>query len=41
MFQRLKNRMEKMQEKTNRLNTITKNTEEIKNKQRWITQLLK
>ena len=41
MLQILKNRMEKMQEKTNRLNTITKNTEEIKNKQRWITQLLK
>ena len=34
MFQRLKNRMEKMQEKTNRLNTLTKNIEEIKNKQR-------
>ena len=38
MLQTLENGMEKVQEA---INTINKNTEEIKNKQRWITQLLK
>ena len=33
MFQRLENRMEKMQGTFNTVNTITKDTEEIKNKQ--------
>ena len=33
MLQRLENRMEKMQETFNTVNTITKDTEEIKNKQ--------
>ena len=32
MLQRLENRMEKMQEKSNTVNTITKDIEEIKNK---------
>ena len=34
MLQRLENRMEKMQEAFNTVNTITKDIEEIKNKQR-------
>ena len=34
MFQNFENRMEKMQEAINTVNTITKNIEEIKNKQR-------
>ena len=34
MLQRLENRMEKMQETFNTVNTITKDMEEIKNKQR-------
>ena len=38
MFQNLDNRMEKIQET---INKIYKDIEEIKNKQRWITQLLK
>ena len=38
MFQSLENRMEKIQET---INKIYKDIEEIKNKQRWITQLLK
>ena len=33
MLQRLENRMEKMQEAFNTVNTITKDTEEIKKKQ--------
>ena len=33
MLQRLENRMEKMQEAFNTVNTITKDIEEIKNKQ--------
>ena len=41
MLWRLENRMGKMQETFNTVNTITKDIEEIKNKQRWITQLLK
>ena len=40
MLWRLENRMGKMQETFNTVNTITKDIEEIKNKQRWITQLL-
>ena len=38
MIQNLKNRMQKMQES---INTFNKDSEEIKNKQRWTTQLLK
>ena len=34
MFQNFENRMEKMQEAINTVNTITKNIEEINNKQR-------
>ena len=34
MLQTLENRMEKMQEAFNTVNTITKDIEEIKNKQR-------
>ena len=34
MFQSVENRMEKMQESNN---TISKDLDEIKNKQRWIT----
>ena len=37
MFPNIENRMQKMQA----INTINKDLEEIKNKQRWITQLLK
>jgi len=33
MFQRLENRMEKIQETINTVNTITKDIEEIRNKQ--------
>ena len=33
MLQRLENRMEKMQDKINTVNTITEDIEEIKNKQ--------
>ena len=41
MLWRLENRMEKMQEPCDTVNTITKDIEEIKNKQPEITQLLK
>ena len=37
MLQRLENRMEKMQEAFNTVNTITKDIEEIKNKQAEIS----
>ena len=41
MLWRLENIMEKMQEIFNTVYTVTKDIEEIKNKQRWIIQLLK
>ena len=40
MLQRLENRMEKMQEAFNTVNTITKDTEEIKNKQTEMNNII-
>ena len=40
MIQRLENRMEKMQEALNIVNTATKNIEEIKNKQTEINNTI-
>ena len=40
MLQRLENRMEKMQEAFNTVNTITKDTEEIKNKQTGVNNTI-
>ena len=41
MIRRLENRMEKIQDAFNTVNAITRDIEEIKNKQTEITQLLK
>ena len=41
MFQKLENRMQKMQKTFNTVNTITKDMGKRKNKQTEITQLLK
>ena len=41
MFHNLENRMEKIQEAINTINTIAKNIEKIKIKQRQLTQFVK